>query len=200
MLLCFLTFDVCQATKHPKSHWLPCNIAAPYKGLHLILCIDFELCLLDVSPGVICSCLGVQRKKVRRRNLNFLRWAPNYYVAQSHWHTAASRNWKVNPRCSQQQRLLRILSSQHPTRWAPRLCCAISLTHSCIQKLESKATILPATTLAENFVKQKPDEVRWSVHVPQFLWRPYGFSNCRKTHREWLQQKQITLWLPWKKF
>jgi hypothetical protein len=39
------------------------------------------------------------------------------------------------------------------------------LTHSCIQKLENKPEIVPATTLAENFMVSKPDEVRWSVHV-----------------------------------
>ena len=36
------------------------------------------------------------------------------------------------------------------------LCCAISLTHRCIQKLESLPAIVPATTIAE----PKPDEVR----------------------------------------
>ena len=40
------------------------------------------------------------------------------------------------------------------------LYCAISLTHSCIQKLESKLVIVPATTLADNFMVPKPDEVR----------------------------------------
>lgn len=32
------------------------------------------------------------------------------------------------------------------------LCCAISLTHNCIRKLESPLAIVPATTFAENFV------------------------------------------------
>ena len=43
------------------------------------------------------------------------------------------------------------------------LCCAISLKHSCIQKLESNTAILPATTLAENFVK--PDKVSTNIYV-----------------------------------
>ena len=45
------------------------------------------------------------------------------------------------------------------------LCCAISLTHCCIQKPESKPAIVPATTLAENGMGPRPDEVRWLVHV-----------------------------------
>ena len=50
------------------------------------------------------------------------------------------------------------------------LCCPISLTHNYIQKLESPPAIVPATTIAENYTKPKPDEVRWSVHVLQSLW------------------------------
>ena len=47
------------------------------------------------------------------------------------------------------------------------LCCAISLTQSCIQKLESPPAIVP--TFTENFVKPKPDEVRWPVLVLRSL-------------------------------
>ena len=43
------------------------------------------------------------------------------------------------------------------------LCGLIPLTHRCIQKLESKPAIV-----AENFIKPKPDEVRW-VQVLQSL-------------------------------
>jgi len=35
------------------------------RGLHLALC---EVCLLDVSPGVVCT-YGVPRRKEQRRNL-----------------------------------------------------------------------------------------------------------------------------------
>ena len=80
------------------------------------------------------------------------------------------------------------------------LCCAISLTHSCIQKLESPPEIIPATTLAQNFMEPKPNEVRWSVNVLRPLWPPYGFSNWMKFHRAPFQPKKITLWPPWKKF
>ena len=73
------------------------------------------------------------------------------------------------------------------------LCCAISLTHSYIQKLESSSVIVPTTTPAENFMEPKPDEVRWSVHVLRSFWRPYWFRIWSKTHRATLQQKQITL-------
>ena len=45
------------------------------------------------------------------------------------------------------------------------LCLAVSLTHSCIQEQKIKAVIVPATTLSENVVESKPDEVRWSVTV-----------------------------------
>ena len=46
------------------------------------------------------------------------------------------------------------------------LCSTISLTHSCIQKLETKLGIVPATPFAE---EPKTDEVRWSVHVLRSL-------------------------------
>jgi hypothetical protein len=40
------------------------------------------------------------------------------------------------------------------------LCYSISLTHSFIQEMESRPEIVPATTLAENVMETKPDEVR----------------------------------------
>ena len=80
------------------------------------------------------------------------------------------------------------------------LCCASWLTHSCIQtrKLEIPPEIVP--TRSDNFIEPKPDEVRWSAHALRLLWYPYRFRNCLKTHRASFQQKQITLWPPWKKF
>ena len=39
------------------------------------------------------------------------------------------------------------------------LCCAISLTHSCIQTFDSPATIVLATTSAENYMEPIPYEV-----------------------------------------
>ena len=77
------------------------------------------------------------------------------------------------------------------------LSYAISLIHSCIQKQESTPAIIPATTFTEEL---KPNEVRWSVHILRSFWRPYGFRYCLKTHRVSFQQKQITLWPPWKRF
>ena len=65
------------------------------RSLHLTLCVDYELWVLDRPPGVIYISHGLPRKKVGSRN--FLRWAP-IYVAQSRWHTAASRNLKANLR------------------------------------------------------------------------------------------------------
>ena len=79
-----------------------------------------ERWVLDFPSGVVCTqfctCHGVSRKKVWRGNLNFLRWAA-IYVAQSHWHTAASRNRKVNLRSSLQQRWLRMVWSRNQMRW-----------------------------------------------------------------------------------
>ena len=51
------------------------------------------------------------------------------------------------------------------------LCCAISLTYSCVQKLESPSTIVPTTTpaAAKSLKEPKPDEVRWSVRPAIFL-------------------------------
>jgi hypothetical protein len=55
---------------------------------------------------------------------------PPIYVAHSHWHTAASRDWKVNLRSSQRQRLLRILWSRNPMGWDPRFTsCNLSDIH-----------------------------------------------------------------------
>ena len=48
-------------------------------------------------------------------------------------------------------------------------CCAIPLSHSCIQELESNPAIVPGTTFAENVMVPKPDEVRWLVHVLRSL-------------------------------
>ena len=70
------------------------------------------------------------------------------------------------------------------------LCCAISLTHCCIQKPESKPAIVPATTLAENGMGPRPDEVRWLVHVLRSRRSPYGFSNWLKTCKTLFQQKK----------
>ena len=96
-------------------------------GRNLALCVDYDLCLLEVSLCVVCTCHGVPRKKVRRRKL--LRWAP-IYVAESHWHTAASRNWKVHLRLSQQQRLLRSLWSRNPMKWVGRFTsCDLTNVH-----------------------------------------------------------------------
>jgi hypothetical protein len=39
------------------------------------------------------------------------------------------------------------------------LSYSISLTHGCIQKLESRPEIVPATTLADNFMEPEADEV-----------------------------------------
>ena len=90
------------------------------RGLHLALCVDYELCVLDVSPGVVWTCHGVSRRKVRRWNL--LRWAP-VYVAQSHWHIAAFRNLRKNlQRSSQEEHPSRIkLWNRNPMRWGCRL-------------------------------------------------------------------------------
>ena len=63
-----LTSHSCQAfhkaSQVPTSYFVGRYLAALY--------VDFELCVLDASPGVVCVCHGVQRKKVRSRN--FLRW------------------------------------------------------------------------------------------------------------------------------
>ena len=99
------------AARHPK---FPLHIFAGRKDLHLAICVDYEPCVLDVSLGVVCTCHGLQRKKVRRRNLNFLKWAAQIYVLQSHWRTAASRNWKLNLGLCQQRRLLK---SPKPMKW-----------------------------------------------------------------------------------
>ena len=52
---------------------------------------------------------------------------------------------------------------------AKLLRCAISLTHSCIQKLESEPAMLPATTLTENFVKPTPDEVSAKIMLRNLI-------------------------------
>ena len=47
--------------------------------LHITLCVDYELCVLGVSPGVVCTCQGMPRRKAQRRAL------PRYvlnYIAQ----------------------------------------------------------------------------------------------------------------------
>ena len=84
------------------------------------------------------------------------------------------------------------------------LCCEIIHWHRCIQKRESKPAIVPARTITKNFIERKvePDVVRWLVHVFQYLWCPYEFSNCLKFHgaSRSFQQKQITLLPVWKKF
>ena len=49
------------------------------------------------------------------------------------------------------------------------LCSAIPLSHIYIQNLESNPAIVPPTTLAENVMESKPDEVRWSFHDLRFL-------------------------------
>ena len=103
-----------KASQVPTSYILVVTFQLLGTDVHLALCVDCELCLLDASPGVVCACHGVQRKKVRRRN--FLRWAP-IYVAQSHWLTAISRNSKVHLWSYQQQRLLRILWSRNQMKW-----------------------------------------------------------------------------------
>ena len=95
--------------------------------LHLTLCVKYKPCVLDVSPGVVCTCHGVPRRKVWRQS--FLRWAP-IYVARSHWHATASRNWKLHSQSSQQQRLLRILWSWNPMKWDyPFTSCDLSDVH-----------------------------------------------------------------------
>ena len=100
------------------------------RGPHLALCIDYELCVLEVSPGVVCTYHGVTRKK----------WGP-IYVTQSHWHIAVSRNWKVHLRSSQQQRMLRILRSRNPMKWDDRFT---SCNLSDIQKLsENSQSVVP---------------------------------------------------------
>ena len=45
------------------------------------------------------------------------------------------------------------------------LCCTFPLSYNHIQNLESNPAIVPATTLAENFIEPEPDEVRWLVHI-----------------------------------
>ena len=79
----------------PSSHLISCIVTSLGlgRGLHLApsLCIDFELCVLDVSPGVVCSSHGVQRNKERRRNL---RWAP-IYIAQTQFYWHANCNQKL---------------------------------------------------------------------------------------------------------
>ena len=105
----------------PKSLNALTSLRLRDRGLHFALCVDYERCVLDVSPGAICTSHGVPtsswRKKVR--SPNFLGWAP-IYVAQCHWYTAASRSRKVHLRSSQQQRLLRILWSRNIIRWEGR--------------------------------------------------------------------------------
>ena len=71
--------------------------------------------------------------------------------------------------------------------------------HTCIQNLESNPGIVPSTTIAQNVMGSKPDEVRWSFQDLRFLWRPYRFSNRLKFRRVSFQQKRIMSWPPWKK-
>ena len=49
------------------------------------------------------------------------------------------------------------------------LCSAIPLSQIYIQTLQSNPAIVPATTLAQNIIESKPDEVRWSFHDLRFL-------------------------------
>ena len=88
-------------------------------SLHFALFVDYEGCVLDLSPGVVCTSHGVPTWRKKVRSPNFLGWAP-IYVAQCHWYTAASRSRKVHLRSSQQQRLLRILWSRNIIRWEGR--------------------------------------------------------------------------------
>ena len=88
------------------------------RSIHLTLCVDYKLWVLDRPPGVIYISHGLPRKKVGSRN--FLRWAPIYIVQESRWHTAASRNLKANLRLSQQQRILRMLRCRNSMRWDGR--------------------------------------------------------------------------------
>ena len=48
-----------------------------------------------------------------------------------------------------------------------RLCYSLTHRLSCIQKLESKPAIVPATTL--DVMEPKLDEVRWPVHLLRSL-------------------------------
>ena len=49
------------------------------------------------------------------------------------------------------------------------LCCPISLTHCCIQNLESTLAVVPATMFSENDTGPKPSEVSRGVHVLRSL-------------------------------
>jgi hypothetical protein len=49
------------------------------------------------------------------------------------------------------------------------LCCAISLTHICVQKLENPPVNVPATMSAKMVMEPETDEVRWSIHLLQSL-------------------------------
>ena len=84
--------------------------------------------MLGLSPGVVCTCHGVPRKKVRGRT--FLRWAPVYDAQIPFKLTNSSRNWKIKLRSSQLQRLPRILWIRTPMRWVGRLTsCDLSDIH-----------------------------------------------------------------------
>ena len=99
----------------------------PHILLVLALCVDYELWVLNLSPGVV-TCHGVPRKKVRGRN--FLRWAPVCDAQIPFKLTNSSRNWKVKLRSSQLQRLLRILWIRTPMRWDGLLAsCDLSDIH-----------------------------------------------------------------------
>ena len=72
------------------------------------------------------------------------------------------------------------------------LCCAIPLSHSFVQNLESYPAIVPATTLAEDVMESTPDEVRLSFHDLRFsdvhidsaiCWKSTG----RRSNKNWLR-------------
>ena len=88
---------------------------------------------------------------------------------------------------------------RNPPRWVTNLCSAISLTHICVQNLESPPANVPTTISAKMVMELETDEVRWLIHVLQSLWRPSGFRTCLKTQTASFQQKQITPWPPWKR-
>lgn len=108
------------------------------KGLHFVLCIDFEKCVLDVSHGAVCTCLGVQRKKVRRRNLNFLRWGP-IHVAQSHWHTSYVQKLERKPAIVRATTFSENFIEPEPDEETVGSCPATSMTSILIQQLSENS-------------------------------------------------------------
>ena len=143
----------------PLSHILLSDLDT--WGLYLSLCIDCKLWVLEVSPGVICTCHGLTIKK----------WEP-IYVVQSHWHIAVSRNWKVHLQSSQQQWLLRILWSQNLMKWGDRF---MSCNLSDVQKLSETHR---ASFQQKQITLLPPWKRFWPCLNLQLQW--FQYPSCKK--------------------